>query len=52
MRQIKSYEDVFQAMRALTINKIPKTRILIQDLGGGRADFSLRLGLPFPVLKW
>ena len=48
MRQIKSYEGIFQAMRALTINKILKTRILIQGLGGGRISAS---GWVFPFLS-
>ena len=30
MRQMKSYDDMFQAIRALTIQKIIKIRILSQ----------------------
>ena len=31
MRQIKSYDDMFQAIRALTVHKILKIRILSQN---------------------
>ena len=32
MRQIKSYDDMFQAIRALTVQKILKIRILSQKI--------------------
>ena len=31
MRQINSYDDMFQAIKALTVQKILKVRILIQN---------------------
>ena len=31
MRQIKSYDDMFQAIRALTVQEILKIRILSQN---------------------
>ena len=40
MRQIKSYDDMFQAIRALTVQKILKIRILSQKFFENESFFS------------
>ena len=43
MRQIKSYDDMFQAIRALTVQKILKIRILSQKFLQNESFFSFSL---------
>ena len=43
MQQIKSFDDIFQAIRALTIQKILKMRILSQKFLQNESFFSFSL---------